>query len=258
MSTVPTMELIPAIDLRGGRCVRLLKGDFAAETVYSDDPMAVLDRYRALGARRIHVVDLDGARDGTQANRSSIVELARVRDVRLQVGGGLRSFERVQDLFAAGVERAVIGSLAVTSPGAVIEWMQRIDPSRFVLALDVRIDVRGAPMLTTHGWREASEVSLWSAVEQYLPHGLAHVLCTDVSRDGALSGPNCDLYSQAVRRFPTVRWQASGGVASSQDLALLRECGVGAVISGKAMLENRISREELQPFLPGASFPASM
>jgi phosphoribosylformimino-5-aminoimidazole carboxamide ribotide isomerase len=252
------MELIPAIDLREGRCVRLLKGDFAAETVYPDDPQRLLDRYRSIGARHVHVVDLDGARDGEPRNRSVILSLARQPGVRLQVGGGLRTLARVRELLDAGIERAVIGSLAVTAQDEVVAWIDEAQADRIVLALDVRIDSSGAPMLTTHGWRATSATSLWSAVERFAQVGVRHVLCTDVERDGALAGPNFDLYANAVRRFPQLQWQASGGVASAQDLAGLRECGVAAVVSGKALLENRINLEELRPFLPNASSPVSM
>jgi phosphoribosylformimino-5-aminoimidazole carboxamide ribotide isomerase len=251
------MELIPAIDLKEGRCVRLFKGDFDAETVYSNDPASILDRYRALGARRVHVVDLDGARDGQQPNREIIVQLAAQRVAKLQVGGGLRTFDRVRALLDSGVERAVIGSTAVTSPDDVMNWMTQIDPKKFVLAFDVRLDESGEPMLTTHGWVKTTQQVLWKAVERYLKVGLAHVLCTDIARDGALTGPNCDLYAEAVRRFPEIHWQASGGVSAASDLHALRETGVAAVISGKAMLENRITPEELRPFLPNASSPAS-
>lgn len=252
------MELIPAIDLKDGRCVRLFKGDFAAETVYSNDPGEVLQRYRALGARRIHVVDLDGAKDGTQANRDAILQLAADRSVKLQVGGGLRSLARVQALLDSGVERAVIGSVAINSPDEVVTWFKQVDPARIVLALDVRLDAAGVPMLTTHGWQQTSGVVLWTAVERFLQSGLTHVLCTDVARDGALTGPNCELYAEAVRRFPELQWQASGGVASARDLVALRDCGVAAVISGKALLENKISSQELRPFLPNALSLASM
>jgi phosphoribosylformimino-5-aminoimidazole carboxamide ribotide isomerase len=252
------MELIPAIDLKDGRCVRLLKGDFTAETVYSNDPSEILRRYGALGARRIHVVDLDGAKDGTQANRDAIMKLAADRSVKLQVGGGLRSLARVQALLDSGVERAVIGSVAINSPDEVIRWLAQVDPTRIVLALDVRLDAAGVPMLTTHGWQKTSGVVLWNAVERFLQSGLTHVLCTDVARDGALTGPNCELYAEAVRRFPELQWQASGGVATGRDLVALRDCGAAAVISGKALLENKISSEELRPFLPNASSPASM
>ncbi|HKU13129.1 MAG TPA: 1-(5-phosphoribosyl)-5-[(5-phosphoribosylamino)methylideneamino] imidazole-4-carboxamide isomerase [Steroidobacteraceae bacterium] len=251
------MELIPAIDLRDGRCVRLLKGDFAAETVYSDDPASVLAGYRALGAHRVHVVDLDGARDGTQPNRPVVVQLARDSGVKLQVGGGLRSLDRIRELFAAGVDRAVIGSLAVTDPDRVMTWMYELDPRRFVLAFDVRLDPAGIPRLATHGWQQTSTVGLWSLLEGYMNAGLTHVLCTDISRDGTLLGPNLTLYSEATRRYPELHWQASGGIATGRDLRSLAECGVAAAISGRALLENKISPEELRPFLPNASSPAS-
>lgn len=246
------MELIPAIDLRGGRCVRLLKGDFAAETVYSDVPAEILERYIALGAAHVHVVDLDGARDGNQPNRELIVGLASQPGVLLQVGGGLRTLARVQDLLNIGVERAVIGSVAVTASEDVADWMQEVGPQRVVLAFDIRLNATGTPMLTTHGWLQASEVTLWEAVERFMKAGLQHVLCTDVARDGAMTGPNCELYAEAVRRFPELQWQASGGVASASDLTALLKCGVAAVISGKAMLENKISPAEMRPFLPNA------
>jgi phosphoribosylformimino-5-aminoimidazole carboxamide ribotide isomerase len=251
------MELIPAIDLKGGRCVRLLKGDFAAETVYSNEPQTVLDRYVALGASRVHIVDLDGAKDGQQPNREIVMSLAARQSAKLQVGGGLRSLSRVKAYLDSGVERAVIGSLAVTAPDEVSGWFREVDPRRIVLALDVRIDASGTPLLTTHGWQDTSTTSLWTAVDRFLSDGLTHVLCTDISRDGALSGPNVVLYREAVQRFPNIWWQASGGVASGADLKALDEVGVAAVISGKAMLENKISIEELRPFLPNASFPVS-
>ena len=251
------MELIPAIDLKDGRCVRLFQGDFAAETVYSNEPAAVLDHYVSLGACRVHVVDLDGARDGHQGNREIVTNLASQRRARLQVGGGLRTLDRVKDLLSRGVERVVIGSVAVTAPDEVMQWMTQVDPKRIVLAFDVRIDDAGTPMLTTHGWQQTSDTVLWKAVERFMKAGLGHVLCTDISRDGALTGPNCELYAEAVRRFPELQWQASGGVSSADDLHALRDCGVAAVISGKAMLEKRISPEELRPFLPNALSPAS-
>jgi phosphoribosylformimino-5-aminoimidazole carboxamide ribotide isomerase len=251
------MELIPAIDLREGRCVRLLRGDFAAQTVYSEEPECVLEHYRALGARRVHVVDLDGARQGTQPNRAAVLALARNRFVSLQVGGGLRDLASIRELLEAGIERVVIGSIAVSAPEKVIHWTKNIEPEHIVLALDVRLDAARTPFLTTNGWQQSTAQVLWDVVERYARAGFVHVLCTDVSRDGALEGPNFELYAQAVRRYPQLQWQASGGVSSAHDLWALRECGVAAVISGRAMLENRIALEELRPFLPGASSPAS-
>jgi phosphoribosylformimino-5-aminoimidazole carboxamide ribotide isomerase len=244
------MLLIPAIDLRGGRCVRLLQGRFDAETVYSGDPMEILRRYQALGARRIHVVDLDGARDGSQGNRTAIASLATAPGVSLQVGGGVRSRAVADELLALGVERVVVGSVAVTQPLEVASWLNDLGPDKVVLAFDVRIDDGGTPRLATHGWETQTEASLWDAVESYLRHGLRHVLCTDVARDGVLSGPNVALYAAAVRRYPAIAWQASGGVSAAADLHELAATNVAAVVSGRALLEGRLQAEELKPFLP--------
>ena len=247
------MLLIPAIDLRGGRCVRLLQGRFDAETVYATDPVEILWRYRALGAKLIHVVDLDGARQGSQGNREAIGRLAATdAQCSIQVGGGVRSRQVADELLALGVARVVVGSVAVTQPDEVAAWLRNLQPERIVLAFDVRLDAGCTPRLATHGWVQQTEASLWDAVERYLPHGLRHVLCTDVSRDGALSGPNVALYAEAVRRFPGVEWQASGGVSTADDLHALAATGVTSVISGRALLEGRLNAEELVPFLPAA------
>ena len=244
------MLLIPAIDLRGGRCVRLLQGRFDAETVYSDDPADVLRRYRALGARRVHVVDLDGARDGSQGNRAVIARLACSPGTALQVGGGVRSRAVADELLSVGVERVVVGSVAVTQPADVVAWLQELGPEKVVLAFDVRVHADGTPRLATHGWEKQTDTSLWEAVENYSRDGLRHVLCTDVARDGALSGPNIGLYAEAVRRFPDVEWQASGGVSGAADLHALAATGVASVVSGRALLEGRFTPQELEPFLP--------
>jgi phosphoribosylformimino-5-aminoimidazole carboxamide ribotide isomerase len=247
------MLLIPAIDLRGGQCVRLLQGRFDAETVYASDPLDVLQGYLALGARQVHVVDLDGARDGSQGNRPAlrrIVERAG-RDA-IQVGGGVRTRPVADELFDLGVARVVVGSVAVTEPDEVASWLREFGPDRVVLAFDVRLDEGGTPRLATHGWERQTQTSLWDAVERYLPAGLRHVLCTDVARDGALSGPNVDLYRQCARRFPGIAWQASGGVSAAADLHALATTGAASVISGRALLEGRLKAEELTPFLPAA------
>jgi phosphoribosylformimino-5-aminoimidazole carboxamide ribotide isomerase len=247
------MQLIPAIDLRGGQCVRLLQGRFDAETVYASDPLEVLEKYLALGARQIHVVDLDGARDGSQGNRAAIRRIAdRAGRDAIQVGGGVRTREVAEELFALGVARAVVGSVAVTQPDEVGSWLREFGPERIVLAFDVRLDQGGTPCLATHGWERQTQTSLWDAVERYLPAGLRHVLCTDVARDGALSGPNVALYGECVRRYPSLSWQASGGVSAAADLHALAATGAAAVISGRALLEGRLNPEELVPFLPAA------
>ena len=243
------MRLIPAIDLRGGRCVRLLQGKFDEETVYATDPVEVLERYRALGARYVHVVDLDGARGGSPANLAAIERLLGADAVELQVGGGLRNRAAVQRMLNLGVTRCVIGSQAVTEPQTVASWLSELGPESSLLAFDVRIDDEGIPCLTTHAWEQQTRLNLWDAILSFEPYGLRHVLCTDVARDGALSGPNAELYAEAVKRFPGIQWQASGGVRDTADLQALRKTGVAGAISGRALLEGRMQTEELEPFL---------
>jgi phosphoribosylformimino-5-aminoimidazole carboxamide ribotide isomerase len=240
------------MDLRDGRCVRLLQGDFAAETRYDVTPQGLYERYAGLGAAWLHVVDLDGARDGAQAHLAVIRELAHRGRLRLQVGGGLRERATVDQTLGCGVGRIVVGSLALTDPDVVCGWVRKLGPDAVALAFDVRIDAEGTPRIATHGWREQSRVVLWDAVSRYTTAGLRHVLCTDVDRDGVLSGPNLDLYVDAVRRFPAIEWQASGGVSAVRDLWALADAGVAGAVSGRALLEDRLKPEELQPFLPAA------
>jgi phosphoribosylformimino-5-aminoimidazole carboxamide ribotide isomerase len=244
------MRLIPAIDLKGGRTVRLLRGDFDAETRYSAEPADLLQRYHSFGADWLHVVDLDGARDGSGANRGIISALAGQGTVKLQVGGGLRDTAAVTQMLNLGVARIVVGSAAVTQIAVVQDWLEDFGPERVVLAFDVRLDDAGIPCVAIHGWREQSSLPLWTAVESYVESGLKHVLCTDVSRDGALTGPNVGLYAEAVQRFSHIEWQASGGIRDAGDLHALAHVGCRAAISGKALLEDLIPPEELRPFLP--------
>jgi phosphoribosylformimino-5-aminoimidazole carboxamide ribotide isomerase len=244
--------LIPAIDLRNGRCVRLLQGDFAAETRYEYEPHELLQRYRGIGASWLHVVDLDGARDGKLTNRSIVVSLASQTAVKIQVGGGVRSAAVIDDLLRHRVARVVIGSLAVERPQDVIGWLNQFGAARICLAFDIRHDAAGEPRVRTRGWTQGGELSLWQALEPFVPHGLRHVLCTDIERDGALSGPALDLYRECRRRHPDIAWQASGGVRDAADLAALDALGMAAAVSGKALLEERMTSEELRPFLPNA------
>ncbi|MGA2023867.1 MAG: 1-(5-phosphoribosyl)-5-[(5-phosphoribosylamino)methylideneamino] imidazole-4-carboxamide isomerase [Steroidobacteraceae bacterium] len=246
------MLLIPSIDLRGGLCVRLLQGDFAAETRYELSAHELLLRYRTLGASWLHVVDLDGARAGTPGNLGLIHALASRHALRLQVGGGLRSAAQISDLLAHGVARAVIGSAAIEQVDEVRGWLREFGPERICLAFDVCMDAQGVPRVRTRGWQRQSALSLWDALAPFMDSGLRHVLCTDIERDGALEGPNLELYVEALRRHAQLQWQASGGVASGADLSALSACGVPAAISGKALLEERISIAELKAFLPNA------
>ena len=243
------MDLLPAIDIRGGRCVRLLKGDFEQETRYPVDPVELAQRYADLGAAWLHVVDLDGAARGVPANLEVVRKMASAANLKIQLGGGLRSrddLDRALDV----VDRAVIGSLAVEAREQVTSWLAELGADRLTLALDVRADEDDMPRIATHGWTRDSAETLWNALEAYSATGLRHVLCTDVERDGALRGPNLRLYSICANRFPAMSFQASGGVRDSRDLSDLAATGVAYAISGKALLEGRITEEEIRSFLP--------
>lgn len=246
------MRLIPAIDLMDGRCVRLLYGDFERETRYDQDPLELAGKYRDLGADWLHVVDLDAARGDGPGNHALLARLAAQAAVNLQVGGGLRDLAAVARMFELGVARVVIGSAALTDVDAVRGWLEHFGAERVTLAFDVRLDGNGTPRVATHGWQRQSELSLWSAVANFAGTPLLHVLCTDVGRDGALTGPNVDLYREAARRHPHIHWQASGGIRDTGDLRALADAGAAAAISGKALLDNLIPAEELQPFLRNA------
>jgi phosphoribosylformimino-5-aminoimidazole carboxamide ribotide isomerase len=247
------MRLIPAIDLKAGRCVRLLQGNFDCETRYPTDPARLLDRYRDWGADWLHVVDLDGARGGEMhSNRAIIMRLAAQRVVNLQVGGGLRDSAALAQMLDAGATRVVVGSAAVLQVPQVQAWLKHFGTDRLTLAFDVRIDQAGVPRVMTHGWQKQSALTLWSALANYAAADLKHVLCTDVARDGALTGPNVALYAEAVRRHPHVEWQASGGIRGADDLHALAQTGAAAAVSGKALLEELIPPKDLQPFLPNA------
>jgi phosphoribosylformimino-5-aminoimidazole carboxamide ribotide isomerase len=244
--------LIPSIDLRGGHCVRLLKGEFHAETRYEVDPRQLLERYADAGVRWLHLVDLDGARDGTPGNRELIRQMTAQQRIRVQLGGGLRTRAAIDAALAAGVSRAVIGSAAVEDPPLLRDCLDAYGSERICLAIDVRVDAGGVPRVRTRGWVQEHALSLWELLQSFATTSLRHVLCTDIERDGALGGPGFELYGEAQRRFPAIAWQASGGVRSADDLRRLDAMGLAAAISGKALLEGRISMEELQPYLRDA------
>jgi phosphoribosylformimino-5-aminoimidazole carboxamide ribotide isomerase len=245
------MKLIPAIDLRKGNCVRLFQGDYDRQTEYSGDPVSIARDFEKLGCPDLHIVDLDGARSGAQANRAVVRDICNETSFFIQLGGGIRDETTISGWLDAGVARAVIGSKAVADPAQVRRWLSAFGGDRIVLALDVRLDPSGEPMLATHGWTEDSGVNLWQCIDDYLPCGLRTVLCTDIERDGAMTGPNVDLYADLVRRYPQLELQASGGVRHVGDLRALRDAGAFAAISGRALLDGRISKVEIETFLRG-------
>lgn len=247
------MKVIPAIDIKDGVCVRLHQGRFDQVTEYSMRPPDLAARYSDLGARWVHCVDLDGARTGRAGNMDLLIETASAVSGGLQAGGGVRSTDAIARFLDAGVDRVVVGSVAVERPDEAVSWLDQTGPERIVLALDVRLDGGdGTPMLVTRGWTAGSDTSLWEALDRFAGAGLRHVLCTDVSRDGAMTGPAVDLYAECVERYPGIAFQASGGVRNASDLEALRGTGVAAAIVGKALLEGHISDQELASFLRNA------
>ena len=235
------MLIYPAIDLIGGQCVRLSQGRFENPTVYPTDPAEALARFAEAGASWTHIVDLDGARARSPRQHELIAKLARSATQQLQVAGGFRERDQLARMFDAGVGRVVLGSLAVSAPDTVAAWIDEFGPEHVTLAFDVHI-ADGVPEIATAGWLEASGRSLWNVAALY-PRA-RHVLVTDISRDGMLTGPNVELIEEMVRRFPNLDVQASGGVAAAEDLVALRRAGAAGAIVGKALWEDRIDLAE--------------
>jgi phosphoribosylformimino-5-aminoimidazole carboxamide ribotide isomerase len=246
------MNVIPAIDIKDGKCVRLYQGDFENSTEYSSDPAEIARQFARLAASDLHIVDLDGARSGSQQNREIVAAIASESRQAVQLGGGIRDAATVAAWLDAGVSRCVIGSLAIMEPDTVKAWLNRFGKERIVLALDVKIDEQNEPIVTTHGWTRKSEMTLFECIDEFMSSGLQQVLCTDVSRDGAMTGPNLDLYASIVDRYPDLELQASGGVRHIDDLQQLRRIGVPAAISGRALLDGKITVEEIESFLQSA------
>lgn len=232
------MIVYPAMDLMSGRAVRLRQGDFNDVTNYSDDPAEALRAFADAGATWAHLVDLDGARARTPVQHDLIARLEGKTPLKLQVGGGFRTREHIARMLDGGVERVVIGSVAVTQPDLVRGWLDEFGPEQITLSFDVRL-TDGVPMVATSGWTEDSGQSLWDIAAGFPT--ARHLLLTDIGRDGMLSGPNFDLLDEAVQRLPDVRIQASGGVSSLTDLKRLRTDGA---IVGKALWEGRFNLKE--------------
>lgn len=236
--------IIPALDLIEGSVVRLHQGDYGQQRDYGNSPLPRLQDYQAQGAKVLHLVDLTGAKDPAARQIPLLKQLVAGVNIPVQVGGGIRSEEDVAALLEAGVARVVVGSTAVKQPELVQQWFTRFGADALVLALDVRIDNAGNKQVAVSGWQENSESTLEQVVEQFLPFGLKHVLCTDISRDGTLAGSNVELYREVCQRFPQVAFQASGGIGCLDDIAALRGSGVKGVIVGRALLDGKFNVTE--------------
>jgi phosphoribosylformimino-5-aminoimidazole carboxamide ribotide isomerase len=236
--------IIPALDLIDGKVVRLHQGDYGQQRDYGSDPLPRLQDYQAQGAQILHLVDLTGAKNPAKRQIPLLQKLVAGVTIPVQVGGGVRTEEDVAALLEAGVSRVVVGSTAVKSPEVVKGWFTRFGAEALVLALDVRIDEQGNKQVAISGWQENSGVSLEELVESYLPVGLKHVLCTDISRDGTLAGSNVSLYEEVCARYPQIAFQSSGGIGDINDIAALRGTGVQGVIVGRALLEGKFNVEE--------------
>lgn len=238
--------IIPAIDLLDGRVVRLRQGDFQATTDYGDEAVKRLTDYAEAGAPRLHLVDLTGAKNPAARQLPLIRRIvdALPAEVQLQTGGGIRTRDDVKVLLDVGVTAVVVGSQTVKAPDVVRQWFTEFGPERIVLALDVRVSDLGSAQVATAGWQEMSGALIDDVVKTYLPCGLKHVLCTDIARDGMMTGPSVDLYARLAKAFPQVAWQASGGIASLADVRAAENAGAAGVIVGRALLENRFTVKE--------------
>ncbi len=236
--------IIPAIDLIDGHVVRLYQGDYNQKTQYQLDPIDVVHQYADAGAQWLHIVDLTGAKDVEKRQLDLIKRMVDTGRMSFQSGGGIRSEADVSGLLDIGVKRVVIGSLAVKQPELVKSWIATYGPEAIVLALDVNINAQGQKCIATHGWQEDSGVEIEGLLEDMLSVGAKHVLCTDISRDGTLQGANAELYAEMKAQFPTVDWQASGGIGSLDDIERLKPTSVDGVILGRALLEGKFTLEQ--------------
>lgn len=237
-------QIFPAIDLMDGGCVRLYKGDFNQRTDYDADPVEVAQGFKAAGAKWLHVVDLDGAKDADAQQSQLIIDIAQQSGLKVQTGGGIRERAQVERLLAGGIERVVIGSLALKEPILIRRWMEDLGPERIVLALDVKLNAEGVPFPTSHGWKETGEKSLWQLLNEYEPAGLKTILVTDIEKDGVLQGSNVDLYRAIANNYPSLDLITSGGVGTLDDVKDLKALQPHGIIIGKALYENKFSVDE--------------
>jgi phosphoribosylformimino-5-aminoimidazole carboxamide ribotide isomerase len=239
------MQVIPAIDLRSGKVVRLAQGDYRRETRYAFDAVILAEEYARAGAAWLHLVDLDGARAGAFGSLQAVQEIAATTGMQVQAGGGMRSEADVERLLHAGAARVVVGSVAVMDPAMVERWIGRFGGERICIALDVRPDHDSGWALPVHGWTDATSRTLDELAPAYAAAGARHLLCTDISCDGMLGGPNVQLYEHVARVAPAMSVQASGGVRNADDLRALSAAGATAAVIGRSLLEGRARLADL-------------
>lgn len=234
------IELIPAIDIIGGQCVRLTKGDYDQKTVYSDSPAAMAKEFEALGFKRLHMVDLDGAKSKHIVNSSVLRRVTTETQLVVDFGGGIKTDEDIEKAFAAGAAMVTVGSVAVTNPDLFMGWLEKYGAKRMILGADVRHG-----KISINGWKEDSSEDLLPFLKKYVDAGVRNVLCTEISKDGTLAGPAIDLYKSVMVAYPELHLIASGGVSSKEDIEALDAAGIPAVVFGKAIYERRIDLREL-------------
>ena len=234
------IELIPAIDIINGQCVRLTKGDYDQKTVYRDSPAEVAREFEQIGFRRLHVVDLDGAKSKHIVNDAVLKAITTDTSLTVDFGGGIKTDEDIEKAFAAGASMVTIGSIAVTQPDIFLGWLDKYGAERMILGADVRHG-----KISINGWKEDSSEDLLPFLKRYVDAGVRNVLCTEISKDGTLAGPAIDLYKQILEAYPELHLIASGGVSSKEDIMALNEAGIPAVVFGKAIYEGKINLKEL-------------
>lgn len=234
------IELIPAIDLIDGKCVRLTKGDYDQKTIYNEDPVSQAMEFQSLGFRRLHIVDLDGAKSKHIVNDAVLKAITQATDLIVDFGGGIKSTEDIEKAFMAGAHMVTIGSVAVTEPELFMGWLHKYGAEKIILGADVRNG-----MVSINGWKEDSSEALLPFLEKYVNAGVRNVLCTEISKDGTLAGPATELYRKVMAQYPNLHLIASGGVSCNADIQQLDENGIPAVVFGKAYYEGKIDIKEL-------------
>jgi phosphoribosylformimino-5-aminoimidazole carboxamide ribotide isomerase len=234
------MEIIPAIDIIDGKCVRLTKGDYSQKKIYNEHPLEVARQFEDAGLQRLHLVDLDGARAGAVKNWKVLETIAGKTSMRIDFGGGVKTEKDVQIIFECGAAWATIGSMAVKNETLFVQWLQQFGANKFLLGADVKDE-----KIAVSGWTETTAIWVYDFIQQYMEHGVQQVFCTDVAKDGLLEGPSIDLYKSILAKFPALHFIASGGVSSLEDLDQLRNIGCKGAIVGKAIYEGRIRLEDL-------------